>query len=93
MPVCKKPFNIGQILMQFGVLSWHEVQEVARRQESLRTSGKDVKFGELAVSMRLCNASDVDRAIKEQDRFCISTRKTGENMLAGLRQELAALGI
>lgn len=89
----KKPFNIGQILMQFGVLTWPEVQEVAKRQDQLRQGGMHVMFGEVAVNMGFCTAADVDRAVCEQDRFCFSTRKTGERMLAGLQQELAALGI
>lgn len=53
--------NIGQLLVEAGKLTEHDVEKILKLQEK-----KDLFFGDAAIKLRLLTASDINRALAKQ---------------------------
>lgn len=83
-------FNIGQLLLQLGALTTDQVLDVARRQAVLNEKGVSAKFGEVAVTLKYCTLDDVEEALQEQQRFCITDECKAETHMSAIRAEIKA---
>lgn len=60
------PGYIGTLLVAAGVISEEQRQLLVAWQEKLRLKGRNVRFGDLAVSEGLCSESEISMLLEQQ---------------------------
>ncbi len=89
--MCFNPYNLGQILIQQGVISRSQADFAARYQLNSAYEGLDIKFGAICVQLGYCTKKDLDDALREQSVFCIRDHDKGSQALQTLRSDLSEI--